>query len=687
MKRFLLFLSAITLSAALAVKAAPGDTVFIDVDSTGGGVVNYGGDFGLISSSDYSLSSYGDQLFSNGGNKGNGYVSYQPNFQKSGYYKIYDWVADDSKEQWVPLGIITGEDSTLTYVDHLLPDSNFYYVQSVYIDTAVHNEFIYFNDNDNGSGGIGDYVKVDGMLFIFVDSTRENGNVTDTIIWDAEALHKDNWFSDAAFTNNYMNLDQVSIIGEWEFLDSPGEVLYDRYFASRAGMTEADKGMDSIVISRHLPKKGFYTLQMSFWTSSSWRSDETPVSVTSGNFYADYVVNQQEGDEGVQSFVTLGDIYVNDSSELVDITVSNSLNLTRVGLDAYRFIYQGNYADTEAPAMPASLQADTIGEDTVSLSWDASTDNVGVEKYVVLQDGDSIGESVATTLGVSGLNAYTSYEFAVFAVDASDNHSDTNSLEVKTIDVTAPTAPADLSASDTTTTSLVLSWSASTDNVGIEAYIIYQDGLEIAAIDSLMLEVTSLAPATEYAFVVEATDSSDNRAASDTLYVTTLVPDTVAVPELSDEAGTFTDTLWLTLSTVTDGATIYYTDNGHEPTASSTEYTAAIKLFEDVTIKAIAVKDGLIDSDVVEAVYVFNLPTGIQSLANIEAVSFYPNPANDRITISNANGATLVITSINGQIVRNLTISSDAYDVDLSNLTSGAYIVKIDGETFTLIVK
>ena len=75
MKRFLLFLSAITLSASLAVNAAPGDTVFIDVDSTGGGIVDYGGDFGLIAGSEWSLSSYGDQLFSNGGNKGNGYVS------------------------------------------------------------------------------------------------------------------------------------------------------------------------------------------------------------------------------------------------------------------------------------------------------------------------------------------------------------------------------------------------------------------------------------------------------------------------------------------------------------------------------------------------------------------------------------------------------------------------------------
>src|SRR6056297_608279 len=194
MKKVLLLSFVMALGAALTINAAPEDTVFIDIDSTGGGVIDYGGDFQIISSSEWSLSTYGDQLFSNAGNKGNGYVSYQPNFPKSGYYKIFDWNPDDEKGQWVPMGIITGEDSNLVYVDRHLKDGEYHYVQSVYIDTAVHNEFIYFNDN-NGDGGNSDYVKVDGMQFVFIDSTMKNGNVTDTIIWDAESLHKMNLMS------------------------------------------------------------------------------------------------------------------------------------------------------------------------------------------------------------------------------------------------------------------------------------------------------------------------------------------------------------------------------------------------------------------------------------------------------------------------------------------------------------
>src|SRR6056297_721150 len=122
MKKLLLFCLAITFSAAFSINAATGDTVFIDIDSTGGGIVDYGGDFSLIAGSEWSLPSYGSQLFSNNVNKGNGYVSYQPNFSKSGYYKIFDWNPDDEKGQWVPLGIVTGEDSILVYVDRHLQE-------------------------------------------------------------------------------------------------------------------------------------------------------------------------------------------------------------------------------------------------------------------------------------------------------------------------------------------------------------------------------------------------------------------------------------------------------------------------------------------------------------------------------------------------------------------------------------
>ena len=59
----------------------------------------------------------------------------------------------------------------------------------------------------------------------------------------------------------------------------------------------------------------------------------------------------------------------------------------------------------------------------------------------------------------------------------------------------------------------------------------------------------------------------------------------------------------VTLSTTTAAATIYYTTDNSVPTAGSTEYTGSIDVDEDMTIKAIAVKPGMTDSNVLTAVY------------------------------------------------------------------------------------
>lgn len=59
----------------------------------------------------------------------------------------------------------------------------------------------------------------------------------------------------------------------------------------------------------------------------------------------------------------------------------------------------------------------------------------------------------------------------------------------------------------------------------------------------------------------------------------------------------------VTLSTATPDAAIYYTVDGSNPTADSTLYTAPITINEDVTIKAIAVKEGLKNSSIAEFEY------------------------------------------------------------------------------------
>jgi hypothetical protein len=80
-----------------------------------------------------------------------------------------------------------------------------------------------------------------------------------------------------------------------------------------------------------------------------------------------------------------------------------------------------------------------------------------------------------------------------------------------------------------------------------------------------------------------------------------------ATPTFSPAAGTYTSAQNVTLSCVTDGATIYYTmgDAPADPTSASTPYTAAINVNANATIKAIAIKEG-VSSDVAIAAYTIN---------------------------------------------------------------------------------
>lgn len=78
---------------------------------------------------------------------------------------------------------------------------------------------------------------------------------------------------------------------------------------------------------------------------------------------------------------------------------------------------------------------------------------------------------------------------------------------------------------------------------------------------------------------------------------------TVATPSFSVSEGTYNVAQSVELDCGTDGATIYYTTDGTDPTASSSVYSKAISVTQTTTIKAFAVKDGLTNSAIGSATY------------------------------------------------------------------------------------
>ncbi len=79
--------------------------------------------------------------------------------------------------------------------------------------------------------------------------------------------------------------------------------------------------------------------------------------------------------------------------------------------------------DTEPPTAPAGLTVTATTNNSVSLSWSASTDNVAVTGYDVYRNGVLAGSTTTRTFTDQGLAAATAYGYAVAARDAGGNTS------------------------------------------------------------------------------------------------------------------------------------------------------------------------------------------------------------------------------------------------------------------------
>ena len=97
--------------------------------------------------------------------------------------------------------------------------------------------------------------------------------------------------------------------------------------------------------------------------------------------------------------------------------------------------------DTQPPTVPTGLAATAAGASQVNLSWNASTDNVGVANYVVYIGGTQLGTTTSTNASVTGLAAATTYTFTVSACDAAGNCSAQSSPASATTAAVTPPPP------------------------------------------------------------------------------------------------------------------------------------------------------------------------------------------------------------------------------------------------------
>ncbi len=188
--------------------------------------------------------------------------------------------------------------------------------------------------------------------------------------------------------------------------------------------------------------------------------------------------------------------------------------------------------DTQPPSVPAGLAVSNLTENSGTLTWNASTDNVGVTSYNIFQNSTLLGSVSGSTLQyqLTGLSPSTTYSYTITAGDAANNISAPSApFQVTTLapppDTQPPTVPTGLASADISSSGFTLSWTASTDNVGVTNYLIYRDSLAPVSTggNSTIYIVTGLTSLTTYNFRVAAADAAGNISAPSTpLSVTTI---------------------------------------------------------------------------------------------------------------------------------------------------------------------
>lgn len=167
--------------------------------------------------------------------------------------------------------------------------------------------------------------------------------------------------------------------------------------------------------------------------------------------------------------------------------------------------------DSEAPSAPQNLSVEEVGFETITLTWEESTDNDAVAKYEVLIDGDYHTSVSATNVTLTYLDPGTTYSLSIIAADRAANKSEESEpIKATTLaDDEAPSVPTNLEAT-ATATSVRLSWNASTDNAGVKSYDLFMDGEKFRNVPETEYVIPSLDPETTYSFTVQAIDKYDN---------------------------------------------------------------------------------------------------------------------------------------------------------------------------------
>ncbi len=202
--------------------------------------------------------------------------------------------------------------------------------------------------------------------------------------------------------------------------------------------------------------------------------------------------------------------------------------------------------DYTPPSTPANV-AGSSGQPTMAyLTWDSSTDNVGVAGYYVYRNGVQVASTAQPLYQDTNLTDATTYSYYVEAYDLGGNLSaPTPTINVTTWNNVPPTTPINLTATAVSTQQINLTWTASTGKVNVGGYHVFRGTSATSLLQVGNAGTTPsyvnypLTPGTTYYFGVEAVDTDGNVSPmSQVISAATLAPPSAPVSVVATPVST-----------------------------------------------------------------------------------------------------------------------------------------------------
>ncbi|APZ47741.1 hypothetical protein BW723_16195 [Polaribacter reichenbachii] len=332
--------------------------------------------------------------------------------------------------------------------------------------------------------------------------------------------------------------------------------------------------------------------------------------------------------------------------------------------------------DTTSPTVPTNITITNVSGTSFKVNWSASTDDTAVVGYDIYIDSSLNGSTSTTSYTVNNLSLSTTYSVTVLAKDSADNKSPNSSaINATTTDGAALANELFFSeyveggnyrkaieiANLTGNTVDLSAYSVARQSKGTWETSLYLSGYSIDADDVFVITNSSTTNQT----LINESD----------LGVANSTPMTF---NGDDRVGLFKNDVLIDIIGDIDGTSNFGKDITlrRKMTVTNPNTTYTINEWDEYA------------KDTVDGIGVYYDATANTTSSTFDTFKMYPNPNNaDKLYFNITKQVEIKIYNTLGKLVKSDTLNTNKNNIDISNLTKGVYLIKIDSDNQSITKK